>query len=87
MKIKAGYKMRTIDGEHLVVATGDAADLGAMITVNDTGAFLWNLLTEDTTREALLAALLAEYEVDEATAAVDLDAFLDAIAQKGILDA
>ena len=60
MKIKDGYKMRTIDGEHLVVATGSAVDLGAMVTLNDTGAFLWERLAAGATRESLLAALLEE---------------------------
>lgn len=49
----------------------------ALRRLNDTGSFIWSLITERRhTRGAILTALLAEFEVDPDTAAADLDALL-----------
>lgn len=49
----------------------------ALRRLNDTGSFIWSLITERRhTRATILAALLAEFEVDHDTAAADLDALL-----------
>ena len=57
-----------------------------MITVNEIGAFLWNLLQEDVTKEDLVAKVLDEYEVDEETAREDIQEFLDTLVSGGILE-
>ena len=56
-----------------------------MITLNDTGAFLWEHLAEDTNESALVAALLAEYDVDEATARNAVNAFVEKLNANGFL--
>ena len=68
MKIKDGFLLRQVAGQTVVLPVGGDLDLNMMITLNDTGAFLWEHLAEDTNESALVAALLAEYDVDEATA-------------------
>ena len=43
MQIKPGFAMRKIAGSNIVVPVGAASsDFNGMITLNDTGAFLWN---------------------------------------------
>lgn len=69
MKIKEGFVLRTIAGSHVVVPVGAASiDFNGMITLNDSGAFLWKELEKGGDVDSLTAALLREYEVDEATA-------------------
>lgn len=68
MKIKEGFLLRKVAGQMVVLPTGDELDLNMMITLNDTGAFLWERLQAETDEDALVAALLGEYEVDESTA-------------------
>ena len=60
-------------------------DFDGMITLNETAAFLWQKLTEGTTKEALTDALTAEYDVEEATAAADVDALLTKLNAAGLL--
>ena len=79
MKLKDGFILREIAGQTVVVPTMGDLDLNMMITLNDTGAFLWERLQEDVSEDALVCALLQEYEVDEATAARDLDNLLDTL--------
>ena len=61
MKIKEGFILREVAGQIVVLPTGDQLDLNMMITLNDTGRFLWEHLQQETTNEELVAALLTEY--------------------------
>lgn len=62
MKIKEGYIISTVAGENVVLPTGDELDLSIMITLNDSGKFLWEQLQEDKSEEDLLQAVVANYE-------------------------
>ncbi len=62
MKVKEGYIIRVVAGENVVLPTGDELDLSIMITLNDTGKFLWEQLQEDKSEEDLLQAVVANYE-------------------------
>lgn len=68
MKIKDGFMLRRVAGQTVVLPADSNLDLNMMITLNETGAFLWERLQSETTEDALVAALLEEYDVDEATA-------------------
>ncbi len=72
MKIKEGFILRTVAGETVALPTGGMVAMDMMITLNDTGRFLWEHLQKETDEAALIEALLGEYEVgrDEAAAAV-----------------
>ena len=77
MKIKEGFILRTVGGENVVLPTGDNLDLSVMITLNDTGKFLWEHLQEEKTEEQLLGAVMATYkDVDEEEAKSYIDAFI-----------
>lgn len=77
MKIKDGFILREVAGSYIVISVGgDSVDFNGMITVNETGAFLWKKLAEDITEKELLGAMLDEYEVDEETAKADISEFL-----------
>ena len=88
MKIKKEFITRTIAGETVVVPTGAAAArLNGMITLNDTGAFIWKFLQEEHTKEELLAAMLEEFEVDEACVREDIEGFTGVLMEQGMLEA
>jgi hypothetical protein len=86
MKLKDGFFMRQIAGQTVVLPGGDVLDLNMMITLNETGAFLWERLNEDTCVEALVAALLGEYDVDEKTARQAVEAFVQKLNDHGFLE-
>ncbi len=86
MKIKDGYMLRKVAGNYIIVPVGtEAVDFNGLITTNETGAFLWQKLSEDISNEDLLSALLDEYEIDEATARDDIDAFLNKLIESELL--
>ncbi len=86
MKIHPDFLLRDIAGEKVVLPVGEAAErLNGMIHLNETGIFLWTLLEKETDEAALLAAMLAEYEIDEETARADIARFVGTLRQAGIL--
>lgn len=85
MKIKNGFLLRQVAGQTVVLPANDDLDLNMMITLNETGAFLWERLQSETDEAALVAALLAEYAVDEATAARCVSAFVKKLNDNGFL--
>lgn len=87
MKLKYEFAVRCVVGEHLLIPMGEGAlAFSGMIATSETGAFLAQQLQQDITRAQLLDALLNEYDVDEATAQADLDAFLTHLEELGLLD-
>ena len=87
MKIQPGFILRNIADSYVVVPVGDnLVDFSAMITLNETGAFLWNLLTEnDTDSEGLADALCREYDADYETAKKDTEEFVALLSEKKVL--
>lgn len=86
MKIKENYMLRKVADCFVVVPIGAAvAEFNGMINLNEVGAFLWRQLESDTTPEAVLAAMLEEYEVDEAVAKADLDKFINELKEADLI--
>lgn len=86
MKIKEGYILRQVAGNNIVIAVGDeAVNFNGLITVNGAGAFLWERLTEGATEEELLAAMLAEYDVERETAQKDMAEFLEKLQKADLI--
>ncbi len=85
MKLKDGFVLRQVAGQAVVLPGGDALDLNMMITLNDTGAFLWEHLQQETDEDALVSALLSEYDVDADTARRAVVAFVEKLDANGFL--
>lgn len=85
MKLKPGFVMRTVAGQVVVLPSGDELNLNMMITLNNTGKFLWERLETGAEVEELVSALLAEYDVDEATARAGVERFVAKLNENGFL--
>lgn len=86
MKIKEGFLLREVAGETVVIPSGETLDLNMMITLNETGTFLWKNMQEVTTEDALVAALLKEYDVDETIAKEAVKAFVEKLKENDIVE-
>ena len=87
MHIKEGFLVRKIIDDYIVVPTGDnIVDFAATISLNESGAFLWNTLQNDCSEEDLIRALMQEYEgVDEETAKEDVLEFVALLKANNLL--
>ena len=87
MTIKKGFVLRNVVDEYIVMPTGEnIAKFEGAVVLNEVSAFLFRQLENPVSREDLLASLLNEYDVDEATAAADLDALLKQLQEMGLLE-
>lgn len=87
MKIREGYVLRRVMGKAMVVALGERSrEFGGMIKLNDVAADLWAWLTEGADKETLVARLRKIYNVDEETAARDVENFVVTLEKEGLLE-
>lgn len=87
MRIKKDFTVQKVGGSYIAVAVGETSKtFHGMVRLNETGAFLWQKMSEaDVTEEELIAALLDEYDVDRETAARDVAALTKQLKDGGIL--
>lgn len=84
MKLKDGFVLRQVAGENVVLASGNM-DINAMITLNDTAAFLWKALEQEATQETLEQALMQEYGIDQELAGKAVSSFVEQLCTNGFL--
>ena len=87
MKVKENYMLREIAGNFVVIPVGqNIADYKNMLHLNETGVFLFNLLKNDTTIEALVQSLVDEYEVTKEKANEDVITFVNKLKEADIIE-
>lgn len=86
MKINPDFTIQQVGASFVAVPVGEASKtFHAMLHLNETGAFLWKQMAEkDCTEEDLVAALLAEYEVDADVAKRDVGALVAQMRDAGL---
>lgn len=79
--------LREIAGDYVLIPIGKMAiKLHGMISLTESGVFLWRLLQEEHTEEELVDAILEEYEVDRDTARTDVRNFLIKLFNTGLIE-
>lgn len=88
MRIKKGFKLRTICGENIIVPEGiDNVNFRSIISLNESSAFLWeSIIDKDFSKSTLINLLTSEYEVDEATAKNDVDKLVAKMLSTGLIE-
>jgi hypothetical protein len=62
MRIKEGFLLREIADCYIVVPVGSRViDFKGLMTLNNSGYFIWNQLIEENTYNNLLDSILQEY--------------------------
>lgn len=87
MKLKKNSMLKKIGNTYRILPLSDhnvAVDV--ILKTNEVGAFIYQKLEIETTKEELLKAILNEYEVTKEQALKDLDAFMNSLKEKGLLD-
>lgn len=76
MKIKEGYRLRKVGNNSIVVAVGGINFTG-LITVNETGTFIWKMLEKGAEPDEVVEALAKECEVNPADIQDEVFEFLE----------
>lgn len=86
MKLRSDFTLREIAGDFIVIPTGENyLDFGAVISLNESGAFLWKQLQNGEEFPQLCSALIAEYGIDNKTAETDVSEFIDLLKAHGLI--
>ncbi len=88
MKIKNGFELRDVCGEHIIIAHGvENIDFTKVITLNESAAFIWNQVEGKTfTEDEVVRMLLDEYDVEEAQARADVKQLLASWEKAGLVE-
>lgn len=87
MKIKNGFALRNFADKWIAVSINDNThENNLFITLNNSGAFVWDLLQNETDYDTVIKAITEKYDIDTKTAQDDFDAFLFKVRNAGILD-
>ena len=87
MRARNGFILRHVAGEWILMPAGDRIrTFHGTLVMNELSAFVWGKLQGGAARAELLASVLEEYEIDEDTAARDLDKLLEDLAAAGVIE-
>ncbi len=86
MRLRYRFVIRNIDGRIVAAAVGkDNAKFKGMIKLNDTGRFIFEMLSEDTSETDILEAFVLNYDVERDEAASAIKEFLQKLGDCGLL--
>ena len=84
MKRNPDFLLRDVAGTLVIVPVGGAVrEFPGMMTLNATGAYIWELLESEQTVETLTEAMAARYDVSKEDAQADVVAFLEKLKPTG----
>lgn len=87
MKIKNNFLLREVAGSYVVVPFGDeSVEFNGMVTLNESGKFIWDLLEKEIRKEELLEKFMAKYDVSETQAKEDIRQFIQTLLDNNIME-
>ena len=88
MKIKDGFVLREMCGEHIVAAEGlQSINFNKLISLNSTAAFLWKALEgKEFTQEEMAQLLVDEYSIDMELAMTDSGNLMKSWEEAGVAE-
>ena len=87
MKLKSEFVLRKFSDKFIAVSVNDSADdNNVLISMNSSGAFVFELLQNEITYDEVINRLTDKYDIDISTANADFDEFLENVRKAGMLD-
>lgn len=87
MKIKEDFILRKVADSYVVVPVNKMTlDFNGIINLNETGAFLFELLQKGAERDELVDKMLEEYDADREKAEADIDVFIQKVRDADVLE-
>ena len=87
MKLKVDFEIMELDDETVAIPLGKNAKLfHGVIKMNDTGAYIMNLLKEDISEEDIVRLIDMEYDASKEQIAADVHSYLDEFRTRGLLE-
>lgn len=79
-KLKSKFVAREVGNELIIVPlSGNVAQMNALFTLNETGKFIWENVTDSNSIDDMVTLMTDEFDIDNQTARKDIEAFLHKI--------
>ena len=86
MKLKYEFAVRTICGESVAVAIGEGSrEYHNIISLNETARDIFKLIQEGNDEDAIVAAMLKEYDVTEDKLRPEVQALIGKLKDEGLI--
>lgn len=86
MRIKEGFVVRKINDFYAVVPVNKKVlDFSGMMTLNESGKMLYDLLLTDVSKQTLIDFMCQTYDVSQEVAEKDIDVFLNKLISHQLL--
>jgi hypothetical protein len=87
MKIKSGFVMKDVAGSKVVLPLGERRlDLNGIITFNDVGAEVFNMLDGTNSVEEIVAKIAKDYEVSTEIVEADVNELIEKMKANGLVE-
>ena len=87
MKIKDGFITKEIGNKIVAITVGEhTKDFNGMITLNETGHFIWKCLENETDKESIANEVTKEYDISISDAMNDIENFIAELDKYDILE-
>ncbi len=88
MKLNGKYRLRKVGDTYVVVSLGDgqAINFSKLITLNETGAFIFEQLDKDVTMDQLVDAITGEYDISPEDARSAAETYITKLKELGIAE-
>lgn len=88
MRIKPGFEVQAVCGEHILMAMGEEnIDFSKVIALNETSRFVWEKMKGGIDNvDDLVTAITDEYEIDKDTAKADIEALINQFVELGVME-
>lgn len=87
MKRNDEFVLRELADKNVLIPFGKkAVDFNGVITINNTAKFLWEKSEDEIVPEKLAAALIEEFQIDEATANEAVKVFIEQLKEAGCIN-
>ena len=84
MKLKSTFITHNSGNEQLMISAG--GDFNGMVRSNSTAGEIIDMMKKEITREAIIAAMLEKYEVEESVLSADVDKVIGKLREIGAID-
>ena len=87
MKIKEGYVIRKVMGNHVVIATGaQSKTFHGMVKLNNTAAEIWEYIAKGMSEDEICNAMLESYDVEEERLRQDVKKTVRSLIEQGFVE-
>ena len=86
MKINNKYQLRNIADMLVLVPIEGEVSMHKVLTLNETGGFIWDYLKTEHTLEEILSSIASEYNVSVEDIRQDVSEYIEELVRAGAID-